>query len=61
VNLWEPADDRDGHDFGAHGIYDRKAASRSYQLWASRHHGLVGVAVLAAGALGAALVRATRR
>jgi len=61
VNLWEPADDRDGHDFGAQGIFDRTATSRSYQLWVSQHHGLVGAAAVAAGALGVALLRASRR
>jgi NAD(P)-dependent dehydrogenase (short-subunit alcohol dehydrogenase family) len=28
-NLWEPADGRDGHDFGAHGIFDDQARSYS--------------------------------
>jgi NAD(P)-dependent dehydrogenase (short-subunit alcohol dehydrogenase family) len=61
ANLWEPADGRRGHDFGAHGIFDRKSTSRSYQLWASQHHGLVGAAAAAAAAAGLALVRAARR
>jgi hypothetical protein len=61
VNLWEPADGRQGHDFGAHGIFDRKSASRSYQLWASQHHGLVGLAAGAAAAGALALARAARR
>ncbi|GAA5132876.1 SDR family oxidoreductase [Pseudonocardia adelaidensis] len=61
ANLWEPADDRDGHDFGAHGIFDRRATRRSYQLWASQHHGAIGAAAAAAGALGVAVVRAARR
>jgi NAD(P)-dependent dehydrogenase (short-subunit alcohol dehydrogenase family) len=62
ANLWEPADGPDGHDYGAHGRFDDQAVSRSPQLWASRHHGVVGavagglgVAGLAAGA--AALLR----
>jgi short-subunit dehydrogenase len=25
ANLWEPADGRDGHDFGAHGAFDERA------------------------------------
>jgi hypothetical protein len=52
VNLWEPADGRDGHDFGAHGIFDSRSTQRSPQLWASHHHGLVGGILLglAAGA-----------
>jgi NAD(P)-dependent dehydrogenase (short-subunit alcohol dehydrogenase family) len=58
VNLWEPADSREGRDFGARGIFDRKATSRSYQMWASQHHGLVGAA---AGAIGLVLLGARRR
>lgn len=54
VNLWEPADGRDGHDFGAHGVFDSKSITRDPQLWASRHHGL-----LAAAASGAAGLAAT--
>jgi NAD(P)-dependent dehydrogenase (short-subunit alcohol dehydrogenase family) len=50
-NLWEPADGRSGHDYGAHGRFDSQATSRSYQLWASQHHGLLGAA--AAGVLAA--------
>jgi NAD(P)-dependent dehydrogenase (short-subunit alcohol dehydrogenase family) len=56
VNLWEPADGAGETDYGAHGIFDRKAHSRDPQLWASHHHGLLaaaGVAACAVGALGA--------
>lgn len=54
VNLWEPADGPQGRDFGAHGIFDSRSTTRSYQLWASQHHGLLGaVAGLAGGALAA--------
>ena len=28
VNLWQPADGSDGHDFGAHGVFDDRGASR---------------------------------
>jgi NAD(P)-dependent dehydrogenase (short-subunit alcohol dehydrogenase family) len=52
VNLWDPADGRDGKDFGTHGIFDGKSKDRSVQLWASHHHGLlgaVGAAVVTAG------------
>ncbi len=55
ANLWEPADGQDGKDFGAHGIFDKKSTTRSYQLWASQHHGVVaGVAagVVTAGVAG---------
>lgn len=51
VNLWEPADGIDGHDFGAHGVFDAKATNRSVQLWASQHHG--AIAAIIAGAFGA--------
>ena len=51
ANLWEPADGADGHDFGAHGLFDSKAWRRSPQVWASQHHGTLGVAAgLLAGA-----------
>ncbi|HEX2903981.1 MAG TPA: SDR family oxidoreductase [Jatrophihabitans sp.] len=61
VNLWDPADGPDGHDFGAHGRFDSKAHSRDPQLLASRHHG--AVAALAAGVAGVAAlaVRGARR
>jgi NAD(P)-dependent dehydrogenase (short-subunit alcohol dehydrogenase family) len=41
TNLWEPADGIDGADFGAHGRFDKRSTPRSYQLWASQHHGLL--------------------
>ena len=41
ANLWEPADGPDGHDFGAHGIFDDTANDPRPQLWASHHHGLL--------------------
>jgi hypothetical protein len=55
VNLWQPADGADGHDFGAHGIFDARAHTRDPQLWASHHHGLLSAAAATVGALGAAL------
>lgn len=42
VNLWEPADGPQGRDFDTHGIFDARSTYRSYQLWASQHHGLLG-------------------
>jgi NAD(P)-dependent dehydrogenase (short-subunit alcohol dehydrogenase family) len=50
-NLWSPADRT--RDFGAHGEFDDEATPRSFQLWASRHHGLLaaGGSALAATAL----------
>src|SRR5690349_112696 len=57
-NLWKPADGPGGKDFGAHGIFDDKSSSRSLQLWASQHHGIVaGVASGLAASLGAAAKR----
>jgi NAD(P)-dependent dehydrogenase (short-subunit alcohol dehydrogenase family) len=53
TNLWRPVDGPSGPDAGAHGDFDDQAKSRSAQLWASQHHGLlatVGGGVLAAGA-----------
>lgn len=43
-NLWSPADGPDGHDFGAHGKFDDSATSRSPQLWAAQHRGVLGAA-----------------
>jgi NAD(P)-dependent dehydrogenase (short-subunit alcohol dehydrogenase family) len=50
ANLWEPADGPDGRDFGTHGDFDDVSIERSYQLWASQHHGLLGAAGIAAAA-----------
>ncbi|MEP6462882.1 MAG: SDR family oxidoreductase [Frankiaceae bacterium] len=51
-NLWEPADGPEGRDFGSHGQFDARSTTRSYQLWASQHHGLVaGAALFAVGAV----------
>jgi hypothetical protein len=44
ANLWAPADGPEGRDHGTHGRFDDRAMSRSPQLWASRHHGLLGAA-----------------
>jgi NAD(P)-dependent dehydrogenase (short-subunit alcohol dehydrogenase family) len=55
-NLYRPADGDEGHDYGAHGEFDDIAKSRSWQVWASQHHGAValgGAAALALGAFGA--------
>jgi NAD(P)-dependent dehydrogenase (short-subunit alcohol dehydrogenase family) len=59
-NLWQPADGQDGKDFGTHGVFDQRSTSRSYQLWASQHHG--AVAGIAAGVVtaGLAAFRAVR-
>jgi len=63
VNLWEPADGGDGHDFGAHGIFDDQSKGSSAQLWASQHHGLLasaGAAVVAAAGMGLTARRGRR-
>ena len=58
ANLWNPADGAPGRDYGAHGVFDEKSTGRSYQLWASQHHGTVAAAaVLAAAGLSSALRR----
>ena len=58
VNLWKPADGHGEPDAGAHGDFDDRSTSRSAQLWASQHHGLLAAAggALAAG-LGWALIK----
>lgn len=38
-NLWAPVDD--DHDHGAHGAFDVQAKSRSLQVWANTHRGLL--------------------
>ncbi|HYZ38985.1 MAG TPA: SDR family oxidoreductase [Pseudonocardiaceae bacterium] len=58
VNLWEPADGPQGRDFDTHGIFDAKSTSRSYQLWASQHHGLL--ATVGAGVTALIAVLTTR-
>jgi len=50
VNLWEPADGPTGRDFGSHGVFDDRAIEHDPQLWASRHHGLIGAVAAATAA-----------
>ncbi|HET9172364.1 MAG TPA: SDR family oxidoreductase [Actinospica sp.] len=54
-NLWSPVDDVNGHDHTAHGSFDDRAKERSFQVWASEHHG----ALTAAGGLAALAALAT--
>jgi NAD(P)-dependent dehydrogenase (short-subunit alcohol dehydrogenase family) len=54
-NLWQPADSRSGHDFGAHGRFDEEAKSRDPQPWLSRHHGVLATTAATAVALGGAV------
>ncbi|MEO6702998.1 MAG: SDR family oxidoreductase [Jatrophihabitantaceae bacterium] len=60
ANLWDPADGPDGHDFGAHGRFDRRAITRDPQLIVSRHHGALAAAGGALAAL-ALMSRGVRR
>jgi NAD(P)-dependent dehydrogenase (short-subunit alcohol dehydrogenase family) len=59
TNLWKPADQAPGHDFGAHGSFDDKAHPRSYQLWMVKHRRKLAVA--GGAALGLAGLRALTR
>jgi NAD(P)-dependent dehydrogenase (short-subunit alcohol dehydrogenase family) len=61
ANLWRAADGTRGPDFGTHGPFDRRSTARSYQLWASQHHGGLAAAGIGVALLGwAAIRRATR-
>ena len=55
-----PADGRGEPDAGAHGDFDAQAKSRSVQLWASQHHGVLA-AVGGAAVAGAAWALGRRR
>jgi NAD(P)-dependent dehydrogenase (short-subunit alcohol dehydrogenase family) len=54
-NLWRPADNPPGHDYGAHGEFDDKSHPRSAQLLLSHHRLATTAAGAAAAAVGAAL------
>jgi len=63
VNLWEPADGPDGRDFGAHGVFDRRAHVESVQQLIARNYpqaaAVVGAGV--AALTGVAWASARRR
>jgi NAD(P)-dependent dehydrogenase (short-subunit alcohol dehydrogenase family) len=61
ANLWKPADGPRGDDFGAHGQFDDRATSRSWQLWASQHHGGVVAGLAGAAVAGAAAIKGVGR
>ena len=62
ANLWEPADGPDGRDFGAHGVFDRRAHNGSVQQWvAHRYPQLAAVGAATAAVSGAAWALARRR
>ena len=56
ANLWEPVDGRDGHDFGAHGSFDRQATARSWQFRMNKSSWTTSALVN----MGAALVAGTK-
>jgi short-subunit dehydrogenase len=56
-NLFEPVPD----DAATHGIFDSRAATRSPQLWAATHRGLLAGGALAGVALAGAGIGAVRR
>jgi NAD(P)-dependent dehydrogenase (short-subunit alcohol dehydrogenase family) len=59
TNLWEPVDDQEGHDHGAHGVFDDRAFAHSPQQWASQHRRALGITALSvAGGLAIRLRRA---
>ncbi len=62
-NLLQPVDGVNGHDFGAHGIFDGRSHDRSAQAWLSRHTGLSAAFAGGAAALGGFLAgrRGNRR
>jgi len=61
ANLWQPADDEAGHDYGSRGAFDDRSTNRSMQLWASHHHGWIGAIATAGAALGIKSWRRLRR
>lgn len=60
-NLWEPRDGKDGHDYGAHGIFDDKSHAQAPQLWFSHHVRLAsGVVIAGFGVAAMLLTKAIR-
>jgi len=60
VNLWQPADGPEGHDFGAEGVFSDKQWHHDPQIWASRHHGVVVTALTGAVAAAGLALRNRR-
>ena len=60
ANLFVPADDNGGQDFGVHGNFDARSHRLDPQMWGSRHHGTLA-AVAAATGVAAVAVRYSRR
>ncbi|WP_432138122.1 SDR family oxidoreductase [Streptomyces sp. bgisy154] len=61
ANLWEPADNAEGTDHGAHGEFDGEAHARSLQLWVSRHRRPLAVGAAVATTAGTAIAGSLRR
>ena len=60
-NLWQPADNPPGEDYGAHGEFDDKSHPRSAQLFLSQHRRAATVASAATAVAGVALASWARR
>ncbi|UQA90578.1 SDR family oxidoreductase [Streptomyces halobius] len=60
-NLWQPVDGSDGHDHGAHGIFDESAHAHSPQAAAARHPAVAAALAGTGAALAALLCRRNRR
>jgi NAD(P)-dependent dehydrogenase (short-subunit alcohol dehydrogenase family) len=58
-NLYQPLDGPDGHDYGAHGIFDPKSHARSAQVWLDDHP-LVLAGTAAGAAIAAGVAAGTR-
>jgi NAD(P)-dependent dehydrogenase (short-subunit alcohol dehydrogenase family) len=51
-NLWKPVDGKDGHDHGAHGVFNSQAHGHCVQLWFSHHARLTSSLLTGAGMAG---------
>jgi NAD(P)-dependent dehydrogenase (short-subunit alcohol dehydrogenase family) len=51
-NLWKPVDGKDGHDHGAHGVFNSQAHGHCVQLWFSHHARLTSSLLAGAGMAG---------
>jgi NAD(P)-dependent dehydrogenase (short-subunit alcohol dehydrogenase family) len=60
-NLWAPADNKQGDDYGAHGEFDDKSHPRSAQLLLSQHRLAATAAGMATAAAGVVLASRARR